>query len=415
MEQTILATTTIFERGLTALRGRVRTLNKRAKRHGMVELRLRVVLTESVKREVRPGMFVPDTAYTVEINGREPCIDGWRLAARVEFNGIVGQVVHIAPGRIDDGSYKQYRTIAPICEHCGTKRRRNDVFVLEDSAGCRKIVARNCLADYLRDGTAGDLAVWAEFADALRCIESDGGEGEFDYRGENGNPAMPIGSYLQTVAMVKRTFGWLGRTAAKDSFERVATADITGRVLYGRGAGHDRWIEENNLHVVDGDSDYADKAIAWAAALDCTDNNEYLYTIGQIARAGFVDMRKLDGYAASILIAYDRACEREVEYAERAKGAKNKVWFGSKDKKEKGVRVTCKGLHSFEGHYGVTTIVRFEHYPNDTDKAILVWFASGDRYNEWAVDDEYTIDATVKEHTDDDKYGKQTKVNRVRA
>lgn len=81
--------------------------------------------------------------------------------------------------------------------------------------------------------------------------------------------------------------------------------------------------------------------------------------------------------------------------------------FGTPGERKQNIRVTCKGSSSFEGHYGVNTIIYFEHSINDTDKAILVGFASGDQRNEWTINTEYTIDATIMAH------GKRTKINRI--
>jgi hypothetical protein len=417
-ERVTVATAEVFERGLSAIRDKVAALNKRAVRHGMELLELRVVSTETVTRKTKAGTEYEDIRHCIELTGCEPRINGFKLLARVEFNDLVGTIVHVSPAAPDDFDSRAYRDCGPICEHCNTKRRRNDVFVLADPAGGNKIVARNCLADYVRSGDAEALAWWAECSDWC----GSGADGDPDecvdyYDRERANPAMSLVPYLSIVAVAKRKFGWLGRTKAREEGTGGATADIAGQIIYGKGSYHDEWIKKNDLHACDDDRDYAEKAAEWAAGLDCNDSNEYRYTIGQIARAGVVDMRSHDGYAASILIAYDMACERARDDAEKAKTAKCKVWFGSEKKREKSVPVTCVGLHSFEGHYGVTTIVRFEHYPDGkdgADKAILVWFASGDRYNDWTEGEDYLIDATVKGHDDHDKYGKQTKINRVK-
>ena len=327
-----IATVSLFELGFSALRMKVEKLNKRAARHGMVALDLRVVASEPTVRNLGHGRSAPDVWTTVDIVGCEPCINGYRLIAKVEFNDIVGNVVRIVPGNDDDGSFERYRAIEPVCEHCNSRRNRNDVFVLAGPDGCRKIVGRNCLADYVRSGDAAALAFWAECADQLGGLIGGDGDAEDsdwrEYTGGNGNPAMPLDAYLTVVALVKRRFGWMGRTAARDSFDGIATADDAARYLYGRGAAHERWLRENELYTCDDDADYANKAIEWAAGLDSTGQSEYVHVISQIAKAGRVDMRKLDGYAASILIAYDKACEREIERKERAEGAKNKVSFG---------------------------------------------------------------------------------------
>lgn len=412
-----IATVKLFDRGLANLLEKVEKLNKRAVRNGLDELEVRILSTETIEVEKAPKLFVPVEQHTVEINGCEPCIEGWALAAKVEFNDTIGQVVRIAPGRDDDGSYSAYRTIEPICEHCNSRRRRNDVFVLEHCSGERKIVGRNCLADFIRCGDAEALARWADMmnwvGDAASGDDSEC-EDEREWWGERSNPTMPLVPYLKVVAAVKRKFGWMGRTAARESYDGVATADTAGYVIYGRGSKHAAWVEKHGLRGDDNDAEYVEKAVEWARTL-CGDSNEYRDIIGRIAEAGRVDMRKLDGYAASILIAYDKHCEREVEYAKRAAGAKRKVWFGTEGKRERGVRFTCMGLNSFEGQYGVTTIVRFEHYPDGPDgdtRAICVWFASGDRYNEFEIGNDYVMDATVKGHDDHEKYGAQTKLNR---
>jgi hypothetical protein len=172
------ATCEVFDRGLRALRVKTDELNKRAARHGMVPLEVTVVKTKGfvpVTRHYRDthgrdGRIIPahwetrfghtEDLHTVEINGEAPRINGWVLACRVEFNGTIGNVVRIAPGRDDDGSYVTYREIEPVCEHCNTRRRRNDVFVLEHESGERKIVGRNCLADFLRCAGADALPDW---------------------------------------------------------------------------------------------------------------------------------------------------------------------------------------------------------------------------------------------------------------
>ena len=72
-------------------------------------------------------------------------------------------------------------------------------------------------------------------------------------------------------------------------------------------------------------------------------------------------------------------------------------------------------LHTFEGRFGPTTIVRFEHSVNDGEVAVLAWFASGSKERDWEDGEDYTIDFTCKSHDDDERYGKQTKINRVKA
>lgn len=416
------ATADVFAPGLSALTNKVADLNKRAVRHGMDAMEVRVVRVKQfvpVRWDATEQSIVFDLSipvYSIEIVGCAPRIDGWALVARVEFNAIVGNVVRIAPGVSDDGSFSSYRAIEPVCEHCNSRRNRNDVFVLEHSDGRRKIVGRNCLADFLRCAGADSFARLAEYADLASQWASEASDGAYDSEGYEGGGSfvrtMSLDRYLPVVAMLSRKIGWTGRTKAKEIGGVAATADLAYTVCFPRSSYDKAWIEKNGLYANSGDVALSGVAVDWARSVDDS-GNEYLHTIKQIALAGVVDFKGLDGYAASIIIAYKNACDREAERAEKAKGAKTKVYFGSDGKREKSVKVVCKGVHTFEGYYGVTTIVRFEHSVSDTEKAVIVWFASGDKSYDWEVDIEYTVDFTIKGHEDDPKWGKQTKVNRV--
>lgn len=411
------ATCEVFAPGLQALTVKANKLNKRAAKHGMNKLDVRVTRVKAFFPVSKGCIGSQQDLYCVDINGEAPRIDGWALAARVEFNDIIGNVVRIAPGTCDDGTYAIYRAIEPVCEHCNSKRRRNDVFVLEHSNGRRKIVGRNCLADFLRCSSADAFADLAKYADLASQWAERAEAGDSDYFGGDGGgwavQNMPLDRYLPVVRMLMHRIGWTGRTKARDLEGVAATADDAYRYLFVGTKDTKDWIEFHNLSVSEEDVAEANCAIEWACNVD-SKNNEYLDTIKRIAQAGMVDFKSLDGYAASIIIAYRNACKFQAERDEKAKTAKKLVYVGSPKERIKGLEVVCKGLHSFEGNYGTTTIVRFEHYPNDTDKAVLVWFASGDKYDDWEEGAEYSITATIKGHDDDSKYGKQTKINRVK-
>lgn len=408
------ATVEVFDLGLQALQDKVDELNKRAERHGMNMLAVTVVRTKQFFPVYKGGFGHAQDLHCVEITGTAPRINGWKLAARIEFNATIGNVVRIAPGTDDDGSFEQYRTVGPVCEHCNSARRRNDVFVLEHEDGYRKIVGRNCLADFLRCDGADKFARLAEYADVVRDWASRAECGDYEGMGCGGLRVrtMSLERYLPVVAMLMRRIGWVSRTAAKERDDCSSTADLAWTYFFNSHPTTKRWIENNELFADSKDAELAVRAIEWARTVDDT-GNEYKNTIKRIAESGLVDFKGLDGYAASIIIAYKKACEFEAERTEKAKNAKTKVWFGSEGNRERGVSVICKGLHTFDGYYGTTTIVRFEHSVSDTETAVLVWFASGDKERNWEEGEEYTIDATIKGHDDDDKYGKQTKINRV--
>ena len=397
--------------GLMGLRAVVNKLNSRAIRHGMNVLEVTVV-REFTVRDEDTGLDNP--RFEVEINGCAPCINGWHLAARIENNDVIGTIVKVVPGPFADDDYSGYRDHDYGCDHCNTNRRRNDVFVLKDSDGNAKVVGRNCLADFIRSGNAASFADYAEMVDSLAGMDSADFEecGYDDGFGGCASAAVEsIVRYLTAVRCVTRRIGWMSRTAARDNFDGVAsTADNANFMLYGRGERHAKFVRENELYVCDDDRAYAEAAVEWAKSLtpEQTAKSEYLYVLNRIATVGLVG-DGLDGYAASMGRAKEKADERA---AEKAKTAVDKAFIGRIGERLKGLVVTVKRVRYFEGQYGVTTIVAMESKLPDGTVAPMTWFASGEHsYDE---NSEYQFVGTVKAHDTDNRYGKQTMVNRCK-
>jgi len=413
----VLKQVDLGQAGLWGLQDITEKLNRRAERYGMEKLVV-TILDEWTVRNEDNGR--EERKFRVEIAGRAPRINGWQLAARIENNETIGTMVRVVPGKYDGGDYSKYRDHDFACDHCNTRRRRNDVFVLKHSDGSTKVVGRNCLADFLRCKDAAGFAEYAEWFDKIDGMSAgsleDHGYDE-GFGGREAAAAEPVVSYLAVARMITRRIGWMSRTAARDSYDgATSTADNTNFYLYGRGRAHTLFIRENELEVSDADVDYAKKAVEWAASLspEQTAKSEYLDVISRIAKVGLVG-EGLDGYAASIGRAWEKDCEWKAERAEKEaqkENAPEKVYVGSVGERLKGLVVTVKRVRYFEGHYGVTTIVAMEHKLSDGTVAPITWFASGERdYNEG---EDYTFTGTVKSHDSDDRYGKQTKVNRCK-
>lgn len=391
-----VSTVVLSEYGLAILRDKVEKLNKRAVRHGMVKLGLRVVSSELIGGNLK---------YCVEISGCEPRINGYRFIARIEFNDIVGTLVHVAPG-CDDYDLSSYRESSPVCEHCNTKRKRNDIFVLEGPDGNRARIGRNCLADYLRCGDAATLTEWAACMETILTDDSDDCERDREFFGRTGYPVPALRHYLAVVHCCMRRMGWMSRTAARDCGGN-STADQALFVIFGRGAAHTKFINHNDITLCDKDFEIADCAMEWAKNVET--KSEYLYTISRIATTGHFDC-KLAGYAASIISAYQRECDRITEREDKAKNAPCKVWIGDKGKRFRDQPVTIKRVRYIDGDYGVRTILAMEAAMPNGEVAPITWFASGEHnYEEGS---EWLLTATVKDHDENEKWGKQTIVSR---
>jgi len=407
---TTLATCKISPFGLIVLTDKIDKLNRRADRHNMNRLNLTVVTTTT---EFDEKSGCDKEWHHVEIEGCAPRINGWVLAAKIECDDIVGTLVSVVPGDFADCDYSAYREHDFSCDHCNSRRGRKSVFVLKHSDGSTKVVGRNCLADFLRCANAEDFARYAEFVDELASLDSDDLDSEYEscgYAGRGGYPELSLETFLPLVRAITRRVGWVSRTAAKDFDGGVATADWALRIIQSNDRHIRAFVARNEIEVNDADRDCAAKAVEWAKSVDDA-KSEYLHVIRAIATTGRVNNR-LAGYAASIVSAYNREIERETERAEKAKNAPSKVYAGDPGKTRDIGTVTIKGVHFFEGYYGVTSIVRMELVVSESEVAPIVWFASGER--DYEAGDVYHLRAGIKECNDDPKYGKQTVVTRAK-
>ena len=152
-----IATGKLTDLGVERLREKLAKMNKRAVRLGLDELTLTIGEREPVRTKGPTGLYYTVFINEVEVAGCLPCIEGWTCAARIEFTDL-GNLVHCAPGV--DNLDLAYRTMKNRCDHCNTKRVRNDVLVMRHSDGRELCVGRNCVADFVRSGGAEGL-IWS--------------------------------------------------------------------------------------------------------------------------------------------------------------------------------------------------------------------------------------------------------------
>lgn len=404
---TTFTTIEVGQFALATLLEKVEGLNTRAAKHGLAPVKVDVLRTVEFVRLHSKGRFgQSEPLHTVAISGVEPCIEGWRIVGKIEFDPVIGNVVKAL---VDAEMDPRYRTIGQVCEHCNSKRHRKDIFILRHEGGEEKVVGRNCLADFIRDGDAETLARFAEFAEQigdLRTTELDD-SGDYECWGGEGRPApyVTVQNYLALVSCIIRKFGWVSKSAARNLDDVMPTTYWAGCCYFGRKTCE--FIERYDLFPTEKDAERAAAAIEWAKTKR-GDKSEYLDTIARLAGCACVRW-KYDGYLASIISAYGREMEQEIE--RRAK-AKERAFIGEVGKRLRDLPVEVKRLRFIDGNYGTRTIVTFES-PVGDKRAVLTWFASGDKDSSFSEGDRLVIDATVKQHESDPKYGDSTIVSRV--
>lgn len=355
---------------------------------------MRTITFLPVGRASKTGCLVFENHAQCELTvgtwtGHVPAIGGWHLVAKINWEE-AGVIVSTVPGQESLGT--KYKHHDGHCDHCHTKRRRQQVFVLRDESGDEVTVGKNCLADFLRS----DVGLMS----FLQASIDDGGE---LYDGVYQRPVCNPMQVLTLGSFLVRRHGWKSKSAAEVD-GTISTFGVYMQTLYN---AKEYFKYNDPIEIEDRDMELAQKVIDWAAT-KADDENDYLRNLSVLARSECVGERRV-----SLLLSAIGAYQREVDGIERAKVAKLgrshlNVEVGKRFRK---LAVTVKRLRYFDSYYGTTCIVAMEAEQDGT-VVPLVWFTTSSQ--DLREGEQVEIDGTVKEHKSDDKYGPQTVVSRVK-
>jgi hypothetical protein len=393
------------EVNLGTLRAEIDRLAKRARRLGLTEPTIEVL-----GRGERPSERDPDTVIgtvRVRVTGEAPKLPGgWTLLAVIE------------PVDLEDGTAEYLCLTVPGaevppdarpkdmgCVHCGTRRRRNQVFLCRSVDGAIVQVGSTCIADYLGHDNPAALAACAEILrDLLAAAERAEADPEAGLLGGFGGGELyvPVLDFLAFAAAAIRSEGWTSRGAAYDSMgTREATADTAMGYIHALTRGRIADPRTDRDHAL------AAEALAYIReAADRTppdDRSDYTHNLFVACRMAEVTDRTA-GLVASAVPFYSREAEKLRDAAEHLDEHTGTVG------KRGAFTVTVTGTTTIEGMYGPTTIHRFR----DPEGRSLVWFGSAGATEKAAMEpgETYRVKATVKAHGEF-KGRKQTTVQRV--
>ncbi|KKN96872.1 hypothetical protein LCGC14_0165160 [marine sediment metagenome] len=307
--------------------------------------------------------------HRVVIEGEAPTYSGWTFLATLEYLG-EHTIVKVVPGQ---DLPEKYRKADNYCDHCRTKRRRKETFVVRnDETGETKQVGRQCVADFLggRDPHAvGDLcSFYSTFNAVWGNLDPD-----MDLRDLSGYESLiSLVALLTYTSASMRKDGWLSRTAAKDRGDYTsATADLAVEGLFWNGHG------KPPLKSTEQDQEQAEAAAKWAAELtDDEVKNDYMHNVRVIGMVRWCRYKQI-GYAASILVAHQKHLEHEIQRREREKSqaerSQTSGYFGE-IKKRYELELKVVRVHCVQSDWGETTIYGLV----DKDGNEFTWFCSNE-------------------------------------
>lgn len=362
------------------------SMNKRAAKMGCFPVRVEV-LGEMIRvKDAKKGEVDAYTCVTIE--GEAPSFNGWTFIATLEHIGDAN-IVRNAPGK---ETPTHYRSVDNLCEHCNSRRRRRETFILLHEDGTYKQVGRTCIKDFL-DGHSNPEA-YARWFDMLGKLEEEA-ESAWTSNG-GGERCFLAETYMAFVVECIERFGWVSGTYAKEQREYY---DNFVEATAWRALRNMTPVSKHDFKNLDfeqpSDESYekAKVVLAWGKSLKEQDDlNDYKHNLSVIAGISYITFNKLS-FAASMANAYEMEL-KNIEYKERVKKEKEERYAGEYVGvvgKRQEFTVTIERVIKFENQFGVTKF----HIMKDAADNTLVWYASNNHLEEG---EEYTLKATVKEH-----------------
>lgn len=376
----------------------VKRLNKRAlKLGGLPPIRVEVHAKEI--REYKAEDFeITGIKYMrewseVEVEGETPKLEGWRLLAVLDFS--LGKALfRWVPG--EEGFDTGIGEPKPYCEHCKTKRRRKDTFLVANEVNEVRQVGRNCLVDYL-GGKSPEAILFAE--SFLKTIEAAYGDEEYQGGGYTPTLISP-GTLMAWVCSIARATGYVSRKMVNEGRAGVTTGEEAIEAIFPPPPSHRRkdwreWMEK--IQPTGEDWAKAAKVIKWASEVTPKFPGDWLDSVRKLATAEVVGMKHVT-ILASALAGYSRHVEGYKRREAAKKANADRVHFGEPKVRLRGIEVEVIRRPTWESDYGPVALFILKKSDNEW----ATW-----RTGKLTAMDEgkrYKVDATVKEHKAD-KFG----------
>lgn len=364
--------------------------------------------------------FIP--YHWIEVSGEPPVLEGWIFAAvlqqvEIEKGGHVGILRTIATDLEIPASL---RDRIGQCDHCGTDRYRNDVFVVYHRERNEfKVVGRTCLKDFLHHEDPETCAKMATYLSRITETFERSEDPGFYGMGNRLASSFPVPMVLRIAAMIIRKDGYMSKMKARETNQEFrATAEIVKDYILAKKGSLEYEEMMKRYQMSDADQVLAEQAQDWAQGLADVVNDYstgYHYTIAVLANATGIELRDF-GYVVSIISSYGREMDRQQETRITFANSEHIGKVGEKSR----LTVTLLSANRQQGDsYGynnqtLKTVMTYAQMREDGRGANrITWFASGDPGEEMTeIGKEYKIIGTVSKHGEY-RGSKQTTINRV--
>ena len=356
--------------------------------------------------------------YVIEVEGTAK-IDDWECVAVAEIH-TTGNVIKNINNDIEIP--KRFWTSENVCEHCGTKRTRNNLYIIHNvKTGDFKQVGKNCLMEYT-GGLNAEYVV--SFIDGITYLEEQDG-----CVGGGGKIYYDIETVLGYATELINKLGYFNSNDyGVSTKELVGTLLIQSRDLDWKVDDINKTLQRARVKAEVFKSDFDKKEtdekvhniIEYYMSLD-PEKSEFVHNVQLLLADKYITYKNL-GYICYLPQGYDKYIQREKEKAERQKVVS--AHYGEVKKRYKNVKATYfEYIYGFETQFGYTYVYKIFLETGE----ILIWKTSkwkddliiddqGENWNDTNGTDDWIIDAitfTVKEHSEYNGF-KQTEITRAK-
>lgn len=417
-----MTTYTLSKGQIERAESKLMKLQNKARKLGTMEPEL-LVREEVYITIIDPDTLVPhlEKRYVCELTGTEPVIAGYEFVGTVEHEK-AGNIVRLSPlAQKLELDTVAYREGAQKCEHCGTIRARKDTFLVREvpdenqelidnylrsigQAPNRKIiqVGSSCLRDFLGHGDPESVVNYIE---ALQEFIDEADLDGFRGGGMSSDRYLNTQSYLEQVAAMLRTHGWVSKRAAIET-DRISTVERVEDNLWKLEHPNDKHtLKEPYVEPDETDRDLAYEALVWLnstiGTIPANMRNDYQHSLYVAASNREFNVRT-KGIVASLLATYRRTLAEEVERANKPVSAH----VGVVGKRQTFQHVLVTRVFDYDNDFGVS----HRHMMQTPEGNVLTWQTGTIRLDEGGL---YTVIGTVQDHTEY-KGTKQTKLTRCK-
>lgn len=344
-------TYSIYEGNFERLEKKLATIKNKCSKYGcefhyaQVGEEFRTITTEE-------GEKITARFIIVEAYGKAQ-VNDWEFVAIIEHSNPTNV---IRTFRTEYEVPEGYYTAAPVCEHCNSKRKRKDTYLIRNTeTGEFKQVGKSCLKDFTNGLDAAAVAQYISWFDELIKGETPSGGSWVRY--------YKVEEIVQLAVEAVNLYGYQKATLPGEAgyFDKDSTKGVVVDMWCG-GRWAKRHLDKGFNVNREGNKEKATAVLAFVAGLE--NKLGYISNLKALCSKVYCEGRDL-GIVVSSVACYDREMEyqarkaqREAQQAKEKQGVENE-WFGTVGERVEVMEPECKLLTSWETEFGTKYLYRF--------------------------------------------------------